>query len=225
MVLVAKISSRRQCNTQTWSHKDINTSNSMLTHASSFTSLSVYWEALCFISADLALCDLSAGCVVTVEWMHLNVTNHYFLLLKLNFDACNQVCLSALLSKWITNQTLFPELELITGSNCTEAKTGLIWQYFVLVSQLFYVYVCHRCMSCLSTRWKCYWDQNKHLCVSSKDDVNQNLLEVSNAFNPPIRCLEELMILSFLVIRASVVIQTPLSKNTKCSVMVWVQTG
>lgn len=105
MVLVAKISSRRQCNTQTWSHKDINTSNSMLTHASSFTSLSVYWEALCFISADLALCDLSAGCVVTVEWMHLNVTNHYFLLLKLNFDACNQVCLSALLSKWITNQT------------------------------------------------------------------------------------------------------------------------
>lgn len=137
MVLVAKISSRRQCNTQTWSHKDINTSNSMLTHASSFTSLSVYWEALCFISADLALCDLSAGCVVTVEWMHLNVTNHYFLLLKLNFDACNQVCLSALLSKWITNQTLFPELELITGSNCTEAKTGLIWQYFVLVSQLF----------------------------------------------------------------------------------------
>ncbi|XP_063320866.1 plexin-D1 [Pelmatolapia mariae] len=55
-----------------------------------------------------------------------------------------------------------------------------------VVSGSFIIYDCERtgkihpktpCMSCLSTRWKCYWDQNNHLCVSSKDDANQNLLE------------------------------------------------
>ncbi|KAM4562125.1 plexin-D1 [Odontesthes bonariensis] len=33
------------------------------------------------------------------------------------------------------------------------------------------------CVSCLSTKWKCYWDQENHLCVSSKDDSKHNLLE------------------------------------------------
>ncbi|MEQ2220738.1 hypothetical protein ILYODFUR_008511 [Ilyodon furcidens] len=33
------------------------------------------------------------------------------------------------------------------------------------------------CMSCLSIRWKCYWDQENHLCLSSKDDSKPNLLE------------------------------------------------
>ncbi|XP_072222407.1 plexin-D1 [Leuresthes tenuis] len=33
------------------------------------------------------------------------------------------------------------------------------------------------CVSCLSTKWKCYWDPEKHLCVSSKDDSRHNLLE------------------------------------------------
>ncbi|XP_030588633.1 plexin-D1 [Archocentrus centrarchus] len=50
----------------------------------------------------------------------------------------------------------------------------------------FIIYDCERtgkihpktsCMSCLSTRWKCYWDQKNHLCVSSKDDSNHNQLE------------------------------------------------
>lgn len=51
-------------------------------------------------------------------------------------------------------------------------------------------------MSCLSTGWKCYWDQENHLCLSSKDESKLNLLEVSNS--PPIcqpdRSLRELMI-------------------------------
>uniref|UniRef100_A0A3B3DBY2 Plexin D1 n=1 Tax=Oryzias melastigma TaxID=30732 RepID=A0A3B3DBY2_ORYME len=57
-----------------------------------------------------------------------------------------------------------------------------------VVSGSFIVYDCERtgeihptkCESCLSTQWKCYWDQENHLCVSSKDDSKHNLLEVSN---------------------------------------------
>lgn len=75
------------CETHTGSHKGINTGARIHTCTSSFTSLSVYREVLCFISADLAQFDLLAGCGATV-------TNHYFLLLKLNFDACNQLGLS-----------------------------------------------------------------------------------------------------------------------------------
>lgn len=40
------------------------------------------------------------------------------------------------------------------------------------------VFICCRCVSCLSTRWKCYWDPEKHLCVSNKDESKSNLLEV-----------------------------------------------
>uniref|UniRef100_A0A3Q0RM74 Plexin D1 n=1 Tax=Amphilophus citrinellus TaxID=61819 RepID=A0A3Q0RM74_AMPCI len=77
----------------------------------------------------------------------------------------------------------------------------------------FIIYDCERtgkihpktsCMSCLSTRWKCYWDQKNHLCVSSKDDSNHNLLEVSNLL---------------LIHQSDVIILTVLSRNTKCSVM------
>uniref|UniRef100_A0A1A8J6R2 Plexin D1 n=1 Tax=Nothobranchius kuhntae TaxID=321403 RepID=A0A1A8J6R2_NOTKU len=55
-----------------------------------------------------------------------------------------------------------------------------------VVSGSFIIYDCERtgaihpktsCMSCLSTRWKCYWDQENHLCLSSKDDTKENLLE------------------------------------------------
>uniref|UniRef100_A0A8D3ED07 Plexin D1 n=1 Tax=Scophthalmus maximus TaxID=52904 RepID=A0A8D3ED07_SCOMX len=55
-----------------------------------------------------------------------------------------------------------------------------------VVSGSFIIYDCERtgaihpktsCMSCLSTRWKCYWDQENHLCVSSKDESKHNLLE------------------------------------------------
>ncbi|XP_044067900.1 plexin-D1 [Siniperca chuatsi] len=55
-----------------------------------------------------------------------------------------------------------------------------------VVSGSFIVYDCNRtgaihpktpCVSCLSTRWKCYWDQEKHLCVSNKDESKQDLLE------------------------------------------------
>ncbi|XP_041859634.1 plexin-D1 [Melanotaenia boesemani] len=55
-----------------------------------------------------------------------------------------------------------------------------------VVSGSFVIYDCERtgaiypktpCVSCLSTRWKCYWDQENHLCVSSKDDSKHNLLE------------------------------------------------
>ncbi|MED6253976.1 hypothetical protein ATANTOWER_010640, partial [Ataeniobius toweri] len=55
-----------------------------------------------------------------------------------------------------------------------------------VVSGSFIIYDCERtgqihpktsCMSCLSIRWKCYWDQENHLCLSSKDDSKPNLLE------------------------------------------------
>lgn len=69
----------------------MNTGVGIHTCTSSFTSVSVYREVLCFISADLAQFDLLAGCGMNVS---ATVTNHYFLLLKLNFDACNQLGLS-----------------------------------------------------------------------------------------------------------------------------------
>uniref|UniRef100_A0A8C6VX92 Plexin D1 n=1 Tax=Nothobranchius furzeri TaxID=105023 RepID=A0A8C6VX92_NOTFU len=59
-----------------------------------------------------------------------------------------------------------------------------------VVSGSFIIYDCERtgaihpktsCMSCLSTRWKCYWDQENHLCLSSKDETKENLLEVSTS--------------------------------------------
>ncbi|XP_026187481.1 plexin-D1 [Mastacembelus armatus] len=55
-----------------------------------------------------------------------------------------------------------------------------------VVSGSFIIYDCERtgaihpktsCLSCLSTTWKCYWDQKTHLCVSSKDESKHNLLE------------------------------------------------
>ncbi|KAM9855581.1 plexin-D1 [Aulostomus maculatus] len=55
-----------------------------------------------------------------------------------------------------------------------------------VVSGSFIIYDCERtgainpktsCVSCLSTRWKCYWNQENHLCVSSKDESKHNLLE------------------------------------------------
>lgn len=55
-----------------------------------------------------------------------------------------------------------------------------------VVSGSFIIYDCERtgaihpktsCVSCLSTRWKCYWDQENHLCVSNKDQSKHNLLE------------------------------------------------
>ncbi|KAM3618334.1 uncharacterized protein V6R79_019210 [Siganus canaliculatus] len=55
-----------------------------------------------------------------------------------------------------------------------------------VVSGSFIIYDCERtgaihpktaCVSCLSTRWKCYWDQERHLCVSIKDESKHNLIE------------------------------------------------
>uniref|UniRef100_A0A667YH04 Plexin D1 n=1 Tax=Myripristis murdjan TaxID=586833 RepID=A0A667YH04_9TELE len=62
-----------------------------------------------------------------------------------------------------------------------------------VVSGSFIIYDCERtgaihpktsCMSCLNTRWRCYWDQQSHTCISSKDESKHNLLEVSNSSNP-----------------------------------------
>uniref|UniRef100_A0A8C1QF57 Plexin D1 n=1 Tax=Cyprinus carpio TaxID=7962 RepID=A0A8C1QF57_CYPCA len=36
-----------------------------------------------------------------------------------------------------------------------------------------------RCTSCLSAAWRCYWDPQLNVCVSSKDDTPHALLEVS----------------------------------------------
>ncbi|XP_077455271.1 plexin-D1 [Stigmatopora argus] len=55
-----------------------------------------------------------------------------------------------------------------------------------LVSGNFIIYDCEStgainpktsCVSCLSTTWKCYWDPEKHHCVSTKDETKHNLLE------------------------------------------------
>ncbi|XP_041655556.1 plexin-D1 [Cheilinus undulatus] len=55
-----------------------------------------------------------------------------------------------------------------------------------VVSGSFIIYDCERtgaihpktaCVSCLSTRWKCYWDHENHLCVSNKDESKPYLLE------------------------------------------------
>ncbi|KAJ8257496.1 hypothetical protein GJAV_G00186230 [Gymnothorax javanicus] len=55
-----------------------------------------------------------------------------------------------------------------------------------VVSGNFTIYDCektgmiHRktaCRSCLNARWRCYWNQEKNVCVSSKDDLKDNLLE------------------------------------------------
>uniref|UniRef100_G3NF07 Plexin D1 n=1 Tax=Gasterosteus aculeatus aculeatus TaxID=481459 RepID=G3NF07_GASAC len=61
-----------------------------------------------------------------------------------------------------------------------------------VVSGSFVIYDCERtgaihpktpCVSCLSTKWKCYWDPDNHLCVSSKNESNTNLLEVMEVYN------------------------------------------
>ncbi|XP_056129309.1 LOW QUALITY PROTEIN: plexin-D1 [Lampris incognitus] len=61
-----------------------------------------------------------------------------------------------------------------------------------VVSGSFIIYDCERtgaihpktsCVSCLSTRWRCYWDQQTHSCLSSKNESKHNLLE--NAVSCP----------------------------------------
>uniref|UniRef100_A0A4W5MVV8 Plexin D1 n=1 Tax=Hucho hucho TaxID=62062 RepID=A0A4W5MVV8_9TELE len=61
-----------------------------------------------------------------------------------------------------------------------------------VVSGSFVIYDCERtgaihpktaCISCLSTRWRCYWDQDSHSCLSAKDDSQHSLLE-NAAFCP-----------------------------------------
>ncbi|XP_068602339.1 plexin-D1 [Brachionichthys hirsutus] len=61
-----------------------------------------------------------------------------------------------------------------------------------VVSGSFIIYDCERtgaihpktpCLSCLSTRWKCYWDQENHLCVANKDESKHDLIE--NAVSCP----------------------------------------
>lgn len=70
-------------------------------------------------------------------------------------------------------------------------------------------------------RWKCYWDQENHLCVSNKDQSKHNLLEVSNPprfslIHQPNRRLE--FNIKIPPVRASDIIQTLLSN--KCAVMI-----
>lgn len=138
--------------------------------------------------------------------MSATVTNHCFLLLKLNFNACNQFGLSVCVKLQMNHSK---RLYLM---HVNSIKKDTLWQAFILVFHLFpcmCVSICVRCMSCLSTRWKCYWDQENHLCVSSKDESTHNLLEVSNSYNiniPPHT--------------ASDVIQTLLSNISKCAVMI-----
>uniref|UniRef100_A0A4W4DQR6 Sema domain-containing protein n=1 Tax=Electrophorus electricus TaxID=8005 RepID=A0A4W4DQR6_ELEEL len=40
------------------------------------------------------------------------------------------------------------------------------------------------CTSCLSTKWRCYWDQQSNACISDKDNVQGMVLEVSTVNHP-----------------------------------------
>uniref|UniRef100_A0A3P8Z7A1 Sema domain-containing protein n=1 Tax=Esox lucius TaxID=8010 RepID=A0A3P8Z7A1_ESOLU len=57
-----------------------------------------------------------------------------------------------------------------------------------VVSGSFVIYDCERtgvihpktaCLSCLSTKWRCYWDIHSHSCLSTKDDSRHELLELT----------------------------------------------
>lgn len=147
--------------------------------------------------------------------MSATVTNHYFLLLKLNFDACNQlglsVCVALINGPHIKR---FKKTVFITWEHIKRE----IWLILILNSFHMCVSISVRCVSCLSTRWKCYWDPENHLCVSSKDESKHNLLEVSNStfslIHQPNRRLEDLMILRSPRVRASDIIQRLLSINS-----------
>lgn len=68
------------------------------------------------------------------------------------------------------------------GEIIMEWKMVQIWQPLTLLLSVFVCVLTFdfvRCVSCLSTRWKCYWDQENHLCLSSKEDSKPNLIEVS----------------------------------------------
>uniref|UniRef100_A0A672ZR40 Sema domain-containing protein n=1 Tax=Sphaeramia orbicularis TaxID=375764 RepID=A0A672ZR40_9TELE len=98
-----------------------------------------------------------------------------------------------------------------------------------VVSGSFIIYDCERtgaihpkksCVSCLSTRWKCYWDQQNHLCLSSKDESKNNLLEVRNSpyffyKRQPNRRLEDLFNITIPLVSAADIIQTLLSNKSK----------
>uniref|UniRef100_A0A8C5CS89 Plexin D1 n=1 Tax=Gadus morhua TaxID=8049 RepID=A0A8C5CS89_GADMO len=59
-----------------------------------------------------------------------------------------------------------------------------------VVSGSFVIYDCEQtgaihpktsCMSCLSSRWRCYWDQESHSCLPTKDESKHSMLEVSQS--------------------------------------------
>lgn len=183
----------------------------------------------CFVSSQQIWPGLTSwlccNCGMNVS---ATVTNHYFLLFKLNFDACNQFGLSVYVihesecfSCSTFEKNVFTAWEQIRGRE--------IWQIClnaIRVSQHFPCVRVHllynRCVSCLSTRWKCYWDLENHLCVSNKDESKHNLLEVSNpspprCFNPSTKQTPEDNI-KIPPVRASDIIQTLLSN--KCAVMI-----
>ncbi|KAM9344220.1 plexin-D1 isoform 2-T2 [Pholidichthys leucotaenia] len=75
---------------------------------------------------------------------------------------------------------------ILPGSDHLTVSVAIKVNGTSVVSGSFIIYDCERtgaihpktsCVSCLSTRWKCYWDQENHLCVSSKNDSKHNLLE------------------------------------------------
>lgn len=122
-----------------------------LTHTSSLTSLSVYGVyrgVLCFISADLAQFDLPAGwCCNCGMNAFATVTNHCFLLLKLNFDACIQfgrsVCVSLGMNQSWPRTRLLKKICMGTDQGeikgRKQARFGCIWSLFL---NSFHVHLC-----------------------------------------------------------------------------------
>uniref|UniRef100_A0AAY4D4D9 Sema domain-containing protein n=1 Tax=Denticeps clupeoides TaxID=299321 RepID=A0AAY4D4D9_9TELE len=84
-----------------------------------------------------------------------------------------------------------------------------------VVSGSFVIYDCERtgeinqktgCSSCLSTKWRCFWDQRTGQCVSSKEASQEALLEV----RPPTHC-------GYPTIRQpTVAVETVLIFDTSC---------
>lgn len=55
-----------------------------------------------------------------------------------------------------------------------------VWGGVITVCCRHCLFLLLRCVSCLSTKWKCFWDQENHRCVSSKEESKNKLLEVRN---------------------------------------------
>ncbi|KAF5893208.1 plexin-D1, partial [Clarias magur] len=84
----------------------------------------------------------------------------------------------------------FPKIPL--GSDHISVPVAIKVNGTSVVSGSFVIYDCERtaeinprtaCTSCLNTKWKCYWDHRRNMCISDKDKFGSDVFE--NAENCP----------------------------------------